>query len=152
MIFLLKTKLNPELGIPSYLLKVAANILSPFLALLFYHVFSSGIFPDSLKIAKVVPVFKAGSKTDVNNYRPISILPCLSKLIEELILKCITSFLDKHEVIQPHQFGSRKKHSTIHALLDTLSSCYDAMNEKNFQALLRLIYKKLSIQYVIKSY
>ena len=132
-IFSFNTNLTQELDIPSYFLKVSANILSSFLALLFHHVFSSGIFSDSFKIAEVFPVFKAGSKTDVNNYRTISTLPCLSKLIENLILKRITSFLDKHKVIQSHQFGFRKKHSTIHALLDTLSRCYDAINEKKFQ-------------------
>ena len=133
-IFSLKTKLNPELDISSYFLKVAAIYLSLFLTLLFRQVSCSGIFPDSLKIAKVFPVFKAGSKTDVNIYRPVSILPCLLKLIEKLILKSVTSFLDKHENIQPHQFGFRKKHSSIHAFLDKLSSCYDAINEKIFYA------------------
>ena len=135
-IFLLKIKLNPELDIPSYFLKVAANILSSFLALLFHHIVSSGIFPYSLKIAKFVPVFKAGSKTNINNYRRISILPCLSKLSEKLISERITSFLDEHEVIQLYQFGFRKKYSTIHTLLDAMSNCYDAINEKKFQALL----------------
>ena len=69
-------------------------------------------------------------------------LPCLSKLIEKLILKRITSFLDKHEVIQPHQFGFRKKHSTIYALLDTLSSCYDGINEKKFSSLIMIDLRK----------
>ena len=71
-IFSLNSKLDPQLDIPSYFLKVTAYILSPFPALLFHHVFSFGIFPDNLQIAKAVPVFKAGSKTDVNNHRPIS--------------------------------------------------------------------------------
>ena len=69
-------------------------------------------------------------------------MPCLSKLIEKLILKHITSFLDKHEVIQFHQFGFRKKHSSIHALLDTLSSCYDAINEKKFASLIMIDLRK----------
>ena len=77
---------------PAYFLKVAANVFSPFLAFFIHHVFISGSFPENLKIAKVLPVFKAGSKSDVNNYRPISILLCLSKLLEKLILKRITSF------------------------------------------------------------
>ena len=126
-IFSLKTKLNPELDILLYFLKIAANILSPFLALLFHHVFSSGIFLESLKTVKVLPVFKVGSKTDINNYRLISILPCLSKLIEKLILKCITSCLDKHEVIQPHQFGFHKK---IPLFMHLLTLCLVAMMQQ----------------------
>ena len=91
-VFSLKAKLNSELDIPSYFLKIAANILSPFLALLFHHVSSSGIFPDSLKIAKVLPVFKAGSKTDVNNYRPISILPTKFKVSRrDMLLSVVAS-------------------------------------------------------------
>ena len=116
--------------------------MSPFFALFFHHVFSSGIFPDSLKNTKVVPIFKEGSKTDANNYLSISILPCLSKLVEKLIVKRVTSFLDKHEGTQPHQFGFREKYSTIHVLLDTLSSCYDAINEKKNLSLIMIDLQK----------
>ena len=59
---------------------------------------------------------------------------CLPKLNKKLILKRITSFLDKHEVNQPNQLGFRKKHSTIHALFYTLFSCYDAINEKKISS------------------
>ena len=129
-IFSLNTNINPKLDIPSYFLKVAANVLLHFLAFFIHHVFISGIFPDNLKIVKVLSVFKAGSKTGVNNYRPISLLTCLFKLLEKLILKRITSFLDKHEVIYPNQYGFRKKCYTSHAFFDTLSSCSDAISAK----------------------
>ena len=69
-------------------------------------------------MTKVVPVLIKGLKTDVNNYCPISVLLCLSKLPEKLVIKYITSFLDKHEVIHPNHYGFCKKHSISHVFLD----------------------------------
>ena len=56
--------------IPSFFLKIAANVIAPYLALLIDFMFTNGVFPDSLKIAKVVPIYKSRSKSQVQNYRP----------------------------------------------------------------------------------
>ena len=68
---------------------------------IFYHSYQLGIFPDRMKIAKVIPIYKAGDNTDVNNYRPISVLPCLSKVFEKLLLKRLNSFFEKNDIIRP---------------------------------------------------
>ena len=69
--------------IPSYFLKIAADVISnPLCYLLFEHSFSIGIFPSSVKIAKFIPIFKSGAKDNISNYRPISTLPCFSKVLE----------------------------------------------------------------------
>ena len=61
-----------------------------------------------MKIAKVIPIYKEGVKTDVNNYHPISILPCLSKVFEKLLLKRSNSFFEKNDIIQPTSLDFRK--------------------------------------------
>ena len=141
-IFTLKTKVNPDQDLPSFFLKIAAPILVPYLAIICYHSYQSGIFPDRMKIAKVIPIYKAGVTTDVNNYRPVSVLPCLSKVFEKLLLKRLNSFFEKNDIIQPDQYGFRQKHSTVHALMHTVTRCYDAMNEKFFSSLIMVDLRK----------
>ena len=78
--------------IPSYFIKVAGDILAPYLSYFFSLSFDFGIFFDFLKIASVIPIYKTDSKCDMANYRPISRLPCLSKILEKLIKDRIMSF------------------------------------------------------------
>ena len=70
------------------------------------------IFPDCLKISKIIPIHKNGSKVDVKNYRPISILPYLSKIFERILADNILSHLMANKLLSNHQFGFRKGHST----------------------------------------
>ena len=72
----------------------------------------SAVFPDLLKIAIIKPIYKSGSKEEFTNYRPISLLPILSKVLEKIIYKNISSFLESNNILTPFQFGFRKKHST----------------------------------------
>ena len=71
-----------------------------------------GIFPDSLKISKVIPICKKIDNTIFSNYRPISLLPSISKTFEKIILEQITTYLDTNNLIHKHQYGFRKNHST----------------------------------------
>ena len=71
-----------------------------------------GSFPDACKIAKLKPLFKKGSKTNPSNYRPISLLPLISKVIEKLIHEQTSTFLSKNEILYNYQSGFRKNHST----------------------------------------
>ena len=87
--------------ISSYFLKVAANALAFPLSYLFNFCLKLGIFSDCLKIAKVIPIFKSGNKSDTTNYRPISILSPISKILEKIIYSRTTAFFDKHSVFLP---------------------------------------------------
>ena len=69
----------------------------------------SGIFPDKLKIAKVIPVHKKGDARDVSNYRPISLLPVFSKLLEKLMYNRLPEFIERNEVLTEAQHGFRTK-------------------------------------------
>ena len=75
-------------------------------------VISSGRLPDVCKIAKLKPLFKKGSKTDPKNYRPISFLPLIAKVLERIVHEQSMEFLDKHNILYKFQSGFRKTHST----------------------------------------
>ena len=86
-------------NISSFFLRISANVLATPLSYLYNCSFQLGIFPDSLKIAKVLPIYKSGEKSEIGNYRPISILSTISKLLEKLIFSRTTAFFEKHSVI-----------------------------------------------------
>ena len=121
---------------------MAAKVIAVPLAQLFNCTFLLGIFPASLKIAKIVPIYKSGDKSDVRNYRPISVLSPISKILEKLIHVRSINFFNKHSVLLPTQYGFRANHSTSHALTDVLTSLYDNTNDENYTALLLLDLKK----------
>lgn len=75
------------------LLKSCASIISPFICILINLIFTLGIYPEILKLAKVIPIFEAGDATQTGNYRPISLLSILNKIIERLLFKRLTAFL-----------------------------------------------------------
>lgn len=109
-------------------LKLFRGKLSPVISTLFNNCMYSGVFPDPLKIARVIPLYKSGDKNDITNYRPISLLPVLSKIFEKLIHARLTSFLDKHNVIYHKQFGFRRRHSTVHALNTAITQIINGLN------------------------
>ena len=71
-----------------------------------------GIFPDMLKTASIIPLYKEGEKKEPTNYRPISLLPLFGNIFEKVIEIRLVKFLDKKKIITPHQFGFRKHYST----------------------------------------
>ena len=105
--------------------KIAAEILSPVLAVLINASFGLGIFPSCLKIAKVVLVFKSGYKSKVTNYRPISLLSVFSKVLKKIVYTRTNNFLNYDSFFAPTQYGFRSNSSTIHAVLDITTTCYD---------------------------
>ena len=80
--------------------------------------FSNGIFPDLLKISNTIPIFTRGENQDYNNYRPISLISNLSKLMEKIVHPRLYSFLEKNSLLYQRQYGFRSKLSTNHALTD----------------------------------
>ena len=120
-------------NIPSNLLRLGNEVLASILSQLFFELV---YFPQMFKTAKVIPVFKSGNKQLVNNYRPISLLPSLSKVLEKLVKTRFPKFFGKQHILYNHQYGFRKNHSVVHALLDITSDCYDSIQEKKYSALL----------------
>ena len=98
------------------------------------HIFnlsiSTGICPDFLKIAKVNPVFKKDNPHEITNYRPISILPSISKILEKIIYNRLYKFLDTFHFLNLNQYGFRKGHSTDQALIQIYDKITNAMANK----------------------
>ena len=88
------------------------------LCLIFNKSIQDGVVPSALKVAKVVPIYKTDDKKLVSNYRPISVLPVFSKILERLIYARVIDFLNKHDILSTNQYGFRKNLSTSMALLD----------------------------------
>ena len=86
------------------------------------------MFPESLKIAKVIPVFKADDPTLFSNYRPISIPPAFSKLFEKVMYNRLINFLNLNNILYSKQFGSRNSHSTALALIDLINNISSAID------------------------
>ena len=93
--------------------------------------FNEGKFPTQLKSANVIPAFTKGDILEVNNYRPISIISNISKIIEKLIHRRLNSFLEQNNVFYPFQFGFRDRNSTSHALIKItdkiMKACYQGL-------------------------
>ena len=104
--------------------------------------FKTGIFPDMLKIAQIVPIYKAKEKYLPGNYRPISLLNCFGKITEKLVHKRLYTYLNKYKILYIHQYGFRTNHSTILALIELIDNIKDQMNSNKYAAGLYVDLKK----------
>lgn len=93
-----------------------------------------GIFPQELKKARVIPLFKGGDKMLCTNYRPISVLPAVSKLYERLMYNRIESFIDRQNILSNSQFGFRPKHGPNLALIAAIDKVLQAQEKRDFIA------------------
>ena len=116
-------------GIKSDVIKMVANEISYPLKLLFNKSLANGSVPDELKIAKVVPIYKKDSPECFGNYRPVSVLPCLSKILERIVYNRTYDFLTKNEILYKQQYGFRSNHSTYMAVHDFVNNISDAIDK-----------------------
>ena len=87
-----------------------------------------GLFPDELKIANVIPLYKCDDPKLFNNYQPVSVLPSVSKVFERIMYNRLVAYLNEYKILFSYQFGFRKQHSTYMALMtliDKLTKCLD---------------------------
>ena len=104
--------------ISSKIIKLAAPVISDSLTLIFNQAITLSSFPDEWKVARVMPLYKNGQRSIPGNYRPISVLPAISKIMERILYDQLYNYLTKFELLSDSQFGFRKFHSTASALLD----------------------------------
>ena len=117
-------------GVSPRVIKAVASELAGSLSRLFNLCMRDGHYPSCLKVARIVPVFKAEDPTQFSNYRPVSVLPVLSQVFERILKKRLVEFLDKHSVIISGQYGFRTGHSTDMAILDMVEKVRAAWMEK----------------------
>ena len=92
---------------------------------------SERIVPDELKIAKLIPVHKSNGKGDISNYRPISLLPSISKILGKVIYKMTFHFIQSNKILNNNQYGFREKYSTINAITALTGDVIQALENKD---------------------
>lgn len=131
--FSLKSNKSPGCdGINSNVVKKCFGELSGPLKHIFNQSLSCGIFPDKLKIARVTPIFKSGNKTLLENYRPISVLPCFSKILERIMYNRLYKYLTDNHILYSKQFGFQEGHSTEHAIIQLTEQIYQSYEKDKF--------------------
>lgn len=126
----LKNKKSPgHDGITAENLKAISDHISYPLAEIINRLFEAGYFPEILKLSVVIPVYKQGNKCNLTNYRPISLITCISKVIEKLIQKRFSNFLEKHRVLSDRQYGFRTGKSTNDAICELVEKVYGALDD-----------------------
>ena len=115
---------------PQVVRKVISYISEP-LTYVFNLSLNVGIFPEKLKIAKVVPIYKKGDQNQFVNYRPVSVLSCFSKILERLMFNRVQTFLTKHNVLTNSQYGFRPGHSTELALIEAVEKLRSSIDNNN---------------------
>ena len=117
-------------GISNKLLKLLSSSISYPLAIIFNQSISGGIYPDQMKLAEVIPLYKGKDSDYIINYRPISLLVTMSKVIEKLVYQRTIKFIEKHELLYNSQYGFRSKRSCEHAILELVGNVLDSKNAK----------------------
>ena len=119
-------------SIPLKMLKVVADIIVIPLCRIINLSFSTGVFPDILKVAKVIPLHKGGSTEELNNFRPISLLSIFDKIIEKIMHSRLYAFLEEHQILFENQFGFKKKCSTIHSLIEITEKIKESIDNGKY--------------------
>ena len=117
-------------GIPLRFIRDSLPVISPCLTCIINTSIVTGVFPNLWKRAIIVPIFKKGDKNDPSNYRPISLLPILSKILEKIIAAQLTQYLTDNSLLTNTQHGFRPGLSTETALLQVADKLYDNMDNK----------------------
>ena len=116
--------------IPAKVFKNSSTLLSEPISFLLNKCIESGCYPDCLKIAKIIPLFKAKNKLNVRNYRPISLLPVISKIFERHIYNELISYVESEKILSCEQSGFRKESSTNIAIAKLLNQIIEGIEAK----------------------
>jgi len=119
-------------GLSTKLLKEIKNEISFPLAHIFNLSVQKGVFPEGLKTSRTVPIFKSGDPFLMDNYRPISLLSQLSKILEKIVSNQLVNHLDRNNILYEHQYGFQKNKSTEHNLVQALNFISKSLNENKF--------------------
>ena len=128
--------------VPMNIVKSIIDIICDILVCIFNNSFVTGILPDVLKIAKLIPVHKKDNIHLIGNYRPISVLSSFSKLLEKLIFTRLNKFLDQNKILSDCQIGFRESRSTSSAILKLNEHVLKNFEKKQITVAVFLNYSK----------
>ena len=128
--------------ISAKLLRICSDLIADSLCLILNTSITTGIFPEEWKCSKVVPVFKQGDRTDLDNYRPISIIPVVAKVFERIIYDQLYAFLMDNNILSSYQSSFRSLHSTVTSLLEATDDWVYNIDQGNVIAVVFLDLKK----------
>ena len=114
--------------ISSYFLKLALPVMETSFAIMFNTSIETSQFPNLWKLARITPIFKGGDRSDKSNYRPISILPVISRLFEKLIADQLYQYMNENDMFSSNQSGFRRLHSTLTCLLKNTDDWYSGLD------------------------
>ena len=129
-------------GIASHFLKIAFPVISSSLCGIYNLSMETGVFPDNWKEARVAPIFKGGNADDRSNYRPISVLPVVSRLFDKLIYDQFYKYLVSNKHLYSDQYGFRHLHSVISCLLRCTNDWYFNIDRGKYTAMIFIDLKK----------
>ena len=129
-------------SVPNLILKEFKDKLKTPITIIINISFLTGKFPKQCKTANNTPIFKKGNKLDSSNYRPILLLPNISKILEKVMYSRLSKFLDKFDCLYNKQFGFRNAHSTIHALISITEEIRKALDNNEFSCGVFLDFQK----------
>ena len=119
-------------------IKLSKDVISPILCILFNFCIISGVYPNQMKEAEIIPIFKKGKKERATNYRPISILSKFDKIFEKIIYNRLIFYIEKFQLLSDHQFGFRKNFSTEYAVSKIYENIIDNMDKSLYTCCLFL--------------
>jgi hypothetical protein len=119
-------------GVSTKMIKYIGNEISSPLSHIFNLSLSTGIFPNKLKLCRVIPIFKSGNASECDNYRPISLLSSISKLLEKIVANRLVGHLIDNDLLYAHQYGFLPERSTEQNLLQIVNYITHALNEGNY--------------------
>ena len=119
-------------NISSNVVNETSDIFFTHLKYIFNLSLQQGVFPENLKLTKVSPVYKKDEEFLLTNYRPISVLPCFSKLLERIMYNRLFKYLSENSILYKKQFGFQTSHRTEHAILLLINQLYQSFDESKF--------------------
>lgn len=133
----LKNKKSRDIyGLNVKIIKSIKNLILVPLTKLINSCFLAGVFPDCMKKALVIPMFKKGDTEKLENYRPISLLPILSKIVEKCMSRQIINFYEDNDIFNKNQFGFRKNKSTVLGIVNLVSDIVTAFESRCYNTVL----------------
>ena len=137
-----KSRSTDFMNIPVFIYKILAPLIAPTVSMLFNNSLSEGIFKECFKTAKIINIFKSGDSKSTANYRPISMLPFLSKMFEKLMYARLDSYLKSDNILCANQFGFRKNSNTSDAIIEFLDYVYSSLDNKHSTIAVYLYFSK----------